>query len=100
MPYSQSPGGSSGDDRCSNDQGVGMDFLKEGWEQAGAIGVLFVGMAIVIWRLYVDGKTKERRNDEFGERVIIVAVESRKAIEADLELKRGLIDRIDRMIRP
>lgn len=74
-----------------------MEFLKEGWEQAGAVGVLFVGMAIVIWRLYVDGRAKDKRNDEFGERVLTVAVESVAAINADTEAKKGLIDRFDRM---
>lgn len=74
-----------------------MDFLKEGWEQAGAVGVLFAGMCIVIWRLYVDARAERKRNDDFGESVLKVAVESKEAIKADTEAKKGLIDRFDRM---
>lgn len=76
-----------------------MEFFKDGWTQAGAVGVLFVAMAIVIWRLYVDSKAERKRNNDFGERVLTVAVESRKALEVDGELKQRVIDRLDRMAR-
>lgn len=76
-----------------------MDFFNDGWTQAGAVGVLFVAMSIVIWRLYVDSKAERKRNDGFGERVLTVAVESRRALEVDSELKQRVIDRLDRMGR-
>lgn len=76
-----------------------MEFVKEGWAQAGAVGALLAFAGIVIWRLYVEWKAERARNESFGERVLTIAVESRKAIEANTDAQRGLIDRFDRAAR-
>lgn len=73
-----------------------MDILKDAWLQGGAVGLLFAGCCVIIWRLYQDGKAKDKRNDEFGERVLTVAVQSVEAIRADTDAKVGLIERFDR----
>lgn len=74
-----------------------MEIYQTAWVQGGALLLLIGcgGMTIrVLWKAML---AKDKRNEEFGERVITGLGRATAAIEAEAEFKRGLIERIDRM---
>lgn len=77
-----------------------MELYQTALVQGGALLLLIGFGAITIKTLWKSLTEERKRNSEYGERVLTAMGQATAAINADTEAKRGLIDRIDRQVRP
>lgn len=74
-----------------------MEIYQAAWVQGGALLLLIGCGGMTIRVLWKELRAKDKRNEEFGDRVITGLGRATAAIEAHTDAQRGLIDRIDRM---